>query len=120
MHEYTGAETTGFMSPARDHVDSVIDLADILDLRRPSRYVVRVKGDDLRGRGIRDGDRLVVDATEPAVHGAIAVVFADGDASLAVVCNERGRKVLRTGRGEPIMGDAEIWAVATALIRERP
>ena len=32
---YRGVETTGFQSPAQDHIEPVIDLAAMLDLRRP-------------------------------------------------------------------------------------
>ena len=34
---YTGAETTGFVSPAGDHLEGPVDLAQVLDLRRPPR-----------------------------------------------------------------------------------
>src|SRR3989344_6639169 len=53
---YRGDETTVFQSPAQDHVESVPDLADLLELRRPQRYAVRVKGEGLRKRGIHGGD----------------------------------------------------------------
>jgi len=32
---YKGDETTGFQSPAQDHIEPVINLAEMLDLRRP-------------------------------------------------------------------------------------
>jgi DNA polymerase V len=41
---YRGGETTGFQSPAPDHITKVVDLADLLDLRLLSRYAVRVDG----------------------------------------------------------------------------
>ena len=52
---YKGAETTGFQSPARDHIEHVIDLARVLDLRQPGIYPVRVSGQAFAERGIRDG-----------------------------------------------------------------
>ena len=48
---YTGAETTGFVSPAGDHLEGPIDLSDVLDLRKPNRYPVRVLGEALARRG---------------------------------------------------------------------
>ena len=44
---YDGSNTTGFVSPAGDAIEGPIDLAHILDLRRPHRYPVRVSGDVL-------------------------------------------------------------------------
>ncbi len=35
MGTYQGDDTTGFQSPAQDYIEPVINLADILDLRRP-------------------------------------------------------------------------------------
>ena len=52
MSHYKGDETTGFQSPAQDYIEPVIDLAAVLDLRRPGRYPVRVVGQALRERGI--------------------------------------------------------------------
>ena len=37
MGEYKGDETNGFQSPAQDYIEGVVDLAAILDLRRPGR-----------------------------------------------------------------------------------
>lgn len=61
---YQGAETTGFQSPAQDHIEHVIDLARVLDLGKPGIYPVRVKGQELRHRGIHDGDILIGVASE--------------------------------------------------------
>lgn len=51
MAAYNGGNTTGFASPAGDSLDSPIDLAESLDLRRPNRYPVRVTGDWADGAG---------------------------------------------------------------------
>lgn len=37
MAVYKGGNTTGFHSPAQDYIEGVLDLAAILDLRRPGR-----------------------------------------------------------------------------------
>lgn len=62
---YDDGNTTGFPSPATIYLEAVIDLAEILDLRRPSRYPVRVTGGSLPARGIAERDILVVDWTPP-------------------------------------------------------
>jgi hypothetical protein len=48
MRGYAGDETTGFQSPAQDHIEPVIDLAAMFDPRRPQLYPVR--GVSNRGR----------------------------------------------------------------------
>ena len=78
MGEYKGDETTGFQSPAQDYIEGVVDLAAILDLRRPGRYTVRVKGHALAGRGIRDGDILVADAAAEPKAGKVCVAMVAG------------------------------------------
>jgi DNA polymerase V len=48
MGSYWGDETTDFQSPAQDYIEGVVDL------RRPGRYPVRVKGQALSERGPHD------------------------------------------------------------------
>jgi len=72
---YTGDKTTGFQSPATDFVEKVTDLAQILDLRRPGRYPVRVVGQRLSERGILSGDILVADAGADPKPGRICIAM---------------------------------------------
>ena len=51
---YNGSNTTGFPSPATIYLEAVIDLGAILDLRKPSRYPVRVMGGALPAKGIAE------------------------------------------------------------------
>lgn len=116
---YNGSETTGFMSPARDHADSTIDLSQALDLRRPSRYPVRVSGNAFSSRGILDGDVLVVDAAAKPVPGSIVVAVSGEEVTLAVAEKRGGCLRLRRPDGYIDAESSEIWAVAVALVRER-
>ena len=70
---YSGAETTGFRSPAQDHIEHVIDLARVLDLQEPGIYPVRVSGQAFVDRGIRDGDILIANTAARPAHGKAAV-----------------------------------------------
>jgi DNA polymerase V len=56
MTSYQGDETTGFQSPAQDYIEPVVDLAALLDLRRPHLYPVRVVGQSLTTWGIPHGN----------------------------------------------------------------
>jgi hypothetical protein len=67
---YDGGNATGFPSPATIYLEAVIDLAAILDLRKPSRYPVRVVGGALPARGIADKDILVVDCALDRAPGS--------------------------------------------------
>ena len=119
MGDYRGDNTTGFQSPATDYIEGVVDLAAVLDLRRPSRYPVRVKGQALESRGIKDGDILITDAaTEPA-PGVVCVAMIGGDVILATLAKRDGDWVLipSSGVSVAISEDVEVWAVVHALVR---
>lgn len=120
---YTGGNTTGFASPAGDSLEQTIDLTEILDLRRPSRYLVRVAGDALASRGILQGDVLVVDAAIPPCHGKVAVVMLNGSTLIGHLAYRHGAWWMTSGRPDiqaavQIVGEeAEIWAIGVGLVR---
>jgi DNA polymerase V len=120
---YTGAETTGFVSPAADHMDGPLDLSLVLDLRRPGRFAVRVFGEALARRGILPDDILIVDSSAEPRAGRVAVVMMGGEVLLAQLAWRDGQWWLRSGRADraPVMlsEEAEIWAIVAALVRER-
>ena len=122
MATYTGGNTTGFVSPAGDSLETRVDLAQILDLSRPSRYPVRVSGDALASRGIYAGDILIADAASPPVRGKIAVVMLHGSVLIGQLAFREGQWWLQSGRPgvSPIAvegEEAEVWAVITGLVR---
>lgn len=116
---YKGDETTGFQSPAQDHVEAVPDLAELLELRRPQRFAVRVKGEGLRARGIHGGDILVVNTDAPPMTGKVCVAFLYGDVVLAVLTEKEGEWWLEPSdkAPQPVSGDVEVWAMIAALVR---
>jgi len=122
IQAYTGGETTGFQSPAQDSIVPVVDLAEMLEVRSPSRYAVRIKGEGFAERGIRNGDIAIVDTALKPFKGQIAIVFVFGDIFLSLIGERAGAIVLL--RPEPLnpvpLGDdAEIWGIVVALVRER-
>jgi len=121
MGKYQGDETTGFQSPAQDYIEGVLDLATILDLRRPGRYPVRVKGHALAARGIQDGDILVADAAAEPKAGKVCVAMVGGDVILATLTQRDAQWVLAPSSGPlvTIADDVEIWAIVEALVRTR-
>jgi DNA polymerase V len=122
MGVYDGGNTTGFVSPASGSIEAPIDLAEILDLRRPSRYPVLVEGDALVARGVQSGDILVVDTDTRPTHGSMAIVMIHGSVIAGQLAYRHGFWWLESGRSEirpvRIEGEgAEIWGVAVALVR---
>lgn len=119
MADYKGDETTGFQSPAQDYIEGVVDLAAILDLRRPGRYPVRVKGQALAARGIRDGDILVADAAAEPRPGVVCVAMVGGDVILATLTRTGASWVLAPSSGPiiTVAEDVEVWAIVQALVR---
>ena len=119
MMEYAGDNTTGFQSPAQDYVEPVIDLAAMLDLRRPNIYPVRVVGQALAARGIHDGDVLVANAAANPRSGKVCVAIMNGDVVLATLSFKEGSWwLLPSSRpSQPVGGETEIWAIVEALVR---
>ena len=119
VRAYRGDETTGFQSPAQDHIEAVPDLAELLELRRPQRFAVRVKGDGLRTRGIHSGDILVVTTDAPPVTGKVCVAFLHGEVVLAILAEKDGEWWLEPSNyaPQPLDGDTEVWAMIAALVR---
>lgn len=122
MTTYTGGNTTGFVSPAGDNLEARLNLADLLDLSRPSRYPVRVSGDALASRGIYSGDILIADAASPPARGKIAVVMLHGSVLIGQLAFHEGQWWLQSGRPgiRPVAvegEEAEVWAIITGLVR---
>lgn len=119
MADYKGDATTGFQSPAQDYIEGVVDLAAVLDLRRPGRYPVRVKGQALAARGIHDGDILVADAAADPRPGKVCVAMVGGDVLLATLTRQDEAWVLHPSSGVvvKVADDVEVWAIVQALVR---
>lgn len=118
---YRGAETTGFQSPAQDHIKELIDLSRVLDLRKPGVYPVRVKGQAMQERGIRGGDILIANTALRPAHGKVAITILQGSLCLATLEQRCGAWFLTPSDGKealPVGDDTEIWAIVAGLVRE--
>ena len=121
---YDGSNTTGFVSPAADALEGPVDLAAMLDLRRPNRYPVRVLGQALAERGILPGDVLIADTAAPPKHGQVAIVTLHGEMWVSQITYRRGQWWMRPGCADkPLVAvddeGAEVWAVVAALVRPK-
>lgn len=66
---YSYRVPAGFPSPAADHVEQKISLDELLDLRAPHMYLVRIEGDSMTGAGIFCGDIAIVNRALEAEPG---------------------------------------------------
>jgi len=121
---YDGSNTTGFVSPAADALEGPVDLAVMLDLRRPHRYAVRVLGQALAERGILPGDVLIADTAALPKHGQVAIVTLHGEMWVSQITYRQGQWWMRPGCADkPLVAvddhGAEVWGVVAALVRPK-
>jgi len=119
MGSYKGGETTGFQSPAQDHIEEVVDLAALLDLRKPGIYPVRVVGQAFKERGIDHNDILIADAAADPVPGRVCVAMIGGDVLLATLTRRDDEWFLLPANGDlvHVTMDVDVWAIIRALVR---
>jgi len=75
----SGSVVAGFPSPAEQYVEPPLDLNDYLIKCPAATYFVRVEGDSMIGRGIRDRDLLIVDRSLRPADGDVIIASVDGD-----------------------------------------
>ncbi|MGV0870409.1 LexA family protein [Corynebacterium kalidii] len=117
----TDAVPAGFPSPAQDYDEPGIDLSAQLIDHPAATFLVRVAGDSMTGRGIDDGDELIVDRSLTARGGDVVVALIDGEFTVktfdsgppAVLkpANPDFDDIALSGRE-----DAEIWGVVTTCL----
>ncbi|NHR08308.1 translesion error-prone DNA polymerase V autoproteolytic subunit [Chromobacterium haemolyticum] len=113
----------GFPSPADDYLDDAISLDGYLISDPAATFLVRVRGDSMRGAGIDEGDLLVVDKGLTANHGDIVIAVVDGEFTVKRLHNLRGRCALiaenpayppiRLADGQEL----EVWGVVRGCVK---
>ena len=76
---YSFRVPAGFPSPASDHLEKIISLDELFDLRAPHVYLVKVEGDSMQGAGIFSGDVVIVDRGRDAEHGDIIIAAVNNE-----------------------------------------
>ncbi|WP_207869485.1 S24 family peptidase [Pseudomonas sp. 51_B] len=105
-----------------DSIHGSID--DLLQLRTPSVYLVRVEGDSMQGAGIFSGDLLIVDKGIDARHGHIVIAAVNGEACCKRMVVRDGMVILAPENPKYpsryiMAGDHfEVWGVVTHSIRD--
>lgn len=114
----------GFPSPADDYLDDAISLDGYLISDPAATFLVRVRGDSMRGAGIDEGDLLVVDKGLTANHGDIVIAVVDGEFTVKRLHNLRGRCALISENpayapitlhsGQELL----VWGVVTGAVKK--
>jgi DNA polymerase V len=92
---YSYRVPAGFPSPAADHLEQKISLDELLDLRAPHMYLVRIEGDSMTGAGIFCGDIAIVNRALEAEPGHI-VIAVDSEPVCKRLAKEHGQIVLKS------------------------
>lgn len=79
LPEMSGTVTAGFPSPAEHFKQGPLDLNTLLVHNKAATFFVRVSGDSMIGRGIYDGDILVVDRSFSPADKAIIIAAVNGE-----------------------------------------
>lgn len=69
----------GFPSPAADHIEARISLDELLNVKAPHIYLVRIEGDSMIGAGIFDGDLVLVDRSIDPCNNQIVIAAINGE-----------------------------------------
>jgi repressor LexA len=84
-------------------------------------FALRVNGDSMTGRGIHEGDWVVVDSDAPRRIGDVAVALIDGESTIKTLAMENGIYVLRAENPDypdPIpLGEMETQGVIRIVLR---
>lgn len=111
--------SAGFPSPADDYAEAWLSLDELVGIRAPSTYLVRARGDSMIGRGIYDGDVLVVDRALDPLPADVVIACVRGDFTVKELTYEAGQPVLMPANAlhQPIRlrdgEELEVWGVVT-------
>lgn len=126
---FVGGVKAGFPSPAQDYIESSIDLNKELIKHPSATFIARVTGDSLKDAGLDIGDLVIVDKSEPYVHGKMAICFIDGEFTAKYLnLKEKDKDVIwlhsANNKYEPIKVTPEnnfvIWGMIIEIIKKPP
>lgn len=114
----------GFPSPAADFDTDRVDLVQHLGLDQPTTFLARVRGLSMVGKGIDDGDLIVVNRALSPRHGHTVVAVIDNELTVKTLYQRQGVTKLVAANPDfpdivPKEGQAlQIWGVVTSAIKK--
>lgn len=108
-------------APAED-VPEALNIDSFLVPRPSKTFLLRVKGDSMRDRGLLPGDLVVVERGAPAEPGQVVVALVDGEPTVKVLAKDRKGFYLKAANPEyedirPKDG-LELWGLVTGSFRK--
>ena len=114
----------GFPSPAADFGESVLDINAYLIRHPAASFFFTVQGDSMKGAGILDGDKVLVDRAVEPRHGHIVVAVVNSECTLKRLYRHRGVVELRAENPDfpPIRlregEELQVWGVVVGVVRK--
>ena len=118
-----GWASAGFPSPADDYLEQRLDFNDLIIEDEAATFVVRIRGDSMKGAGLFDGDYAVINRARTPTTGCIVLAILDGEFTIKRYFH-RGRDILLKAEN-PDFADIvvtedrrfEVWGVLRRSIR---
>ncbi len=82
---YLSKVRAGFPSPADDYIDRKLDLNEYLIKHPAATFYCWTEGNSMEGVGIFNGDLLIVDRAQRAVHGDVVLASLDGELTCKIL-----------------------------------
>jgi DNA polymerase V len=114
----------GFPSPAEDHIETTLDINELLIEHPAATFFVRVAGDSMIEAGIHSGDVLIVDRSKKAIDSSIVIALVNGEYTVKRLSMKIGSVELcpENSAYSPIrlsgLDELIIWGVVTGLARQ--
>ncbi len=86
---YACGVAAGFPSPSDDYIEKGLDLNEYLIKHPSATFYARANGTSLIGRGIYDGDLLIIDRAIEPYHGCIVVAALEGELTCKILNKKR-------------------------------
>jgi DNA polymerase V len=124
MPQVDHSTPAGFPSPAADFQVNAVDLVDQMGLNQPTTFIARVRGLSMVGKGIDDGDLLVINRSISPKHGQTVVAVIDNELTCKTLYQRSGVVKLQAANPDfpdivPKEGQTmTIWGVVTAVIKK--
>lgn len=123
----TSTQTTGFASPAQDHIESDLNVHRYLVENPIASFFLSVETDAMQGIGIIAGHKIVVDCSKPPLNQSIVVCILDNQHILRRLIKEVDG-TMRLRAENPAYQDIvlkhgqrlEVWGVVTSCFRKFP
>lgn len=99
---YIEAGISGFESPAAEYKELGLSLDKLLIQHPNATFIGLASGDSMQGRGIFNGDLLIVDRAEAIKSGAVIVANFNGSFVCKIIDKENKQLLSASALHEPV------------------